>query len=205
MLGQVQGPGIFLAQYVDDQPNFNSFDSCCKTMAGYGYKAVQIPTWDARLINLARCAESQTYADELIGIASQHGLKISELSTHLQGQLVGVNPAYSSLFAGFAPPELANNPKVWQSWATNQLLLAAQASSRLGLNAHVTFSGALLWPYIYPWPQRPGGLVEAGFAELGRRWLPILNKFNALGIAVCYELHPGEDIHDGTSYERFFI
>jgi sugar phosphate isomerase/epimerase len=81
--------------------------------------------------------------------------------------------------------------------------LAAQASRRLGLSAHVTFSGALAWPYVYPWPQRPAGLIETAFAELGRRWRPILDAFEEAGVDVAYEIHPGEDIHDGATFERF--
>jgi sugar phosphate isomerase/epimerase len=88
-------------------------------------------------------------------------------------------------------------------WAVQQLKLAAQASRRLGLNAHATFSGSLAWPYLYPWPQRPAGLVEAAFDELGRRWRPILDAFDEVGVDVCYEVHPGEDLCDCATYERF--
>ena len=73
----------------------------------------------------------------------------------------------------------------------------------MGLNAHATFSGALLWQTIYPWPQRPEGLVEKGFKELAKRWLPILNAFDENGVDLCYEIHPGEDLHDGITYEMF--
>jgi sugar phosphate isomerase/epimerase len=82
-------------------------------------------------------------------------------------------------------------------------LLAARASQHLGLNAHATFSGALLWPMFYPWPQRPPGLVDVGFSELARRWRPILERFDAVGVDLCYEIHPGEDLHDGVTFERF--
>jgi sugar phosphate isomerase/epimerase len=121
----------------------------------------------------------------------------------LQGQLVAVNPVYDTLFDGFAPEAVRGNPVARQAWAVQQLTYAAKASRRLGLAAHATFSGALLWPYVYPWPQRPAGLVEEGFAELGRRWRPILDEFDAEGVDLCYEIHPGEDLHDGISYERF--
>ena len=128
---------------------------------------------------------------------------VTELSTHLQGQLIAVHPAYDALFDGFAPEHVKGDPAARTAWATQQLLWAATASQRLGLTAHVTFSGALAWPYLYPWPQRPAGLVEAAFAELARRWLPILDAFDAAGVDVCYELHPGEDLHDGVTFERF--
>jgi sugar phosphate isomerase/epimerase len=172
-------------------------------MAALGYRGVQIPTWDPRLIDLKRAAESKDYCDELRGRIGEHGLEITELSTHLQGQLVAVHPAYDSLFDAFAPAELHGNPKARTEWAVQQLKWGAQASRHLGLKAHVTFSGALLWPYVYPWPQRPAGLAETAFAELARRWKPILDVFEENGVDACYELHPGEDLHDGVSFEQF--
>ena len=202
-MNTIKGPGIFLAQFLSDQAPFNNLDSICAWAAGLGYKGVQLPTTDPRIIDLQLAAESQTYADEMKGRVQAAGLEITELSTHLQGQLVAVNPVYDALFDGFAPEAVRGNPKARQQWAVQQLKYAAQASQRLGLTAHATFSGALLWPYLYPWPQRPAGLVEDGFAELGRRWRPILDAFDACGVDVCYEVHAGEDLHDGVSYERF--
>jgi sugar phosphate isomerase/epimerase len=199
----IKGPGIFLAQFIGDQAPFNSLPAMCEWAAGLGYKGVQLPTLDPRFIDLKLAAESQTYADELSGTVRAAGLEITELSTHLQGQLVAVNPVYDTLFDGFAPEAVRGNPVARQAWAVQQMTYAAKASRRLGLAAHATFSGALLWPYVYPWPQRPAGLVEEGFAELGRRWRPILDEFEAQGVDLCYEIHPGEDLHDGISYERF--
>ena len=199
----VKGPAIFLAQFMGDQPPFNDLKSICKWVKSLGFVGVQIPTWDARCIDLKKAAESQTYADELKGIVKECGLEITELSTHLQGQLVAVHPAYDSLFDAFAPPSVHGNAKARTQWAIQQLQWAAAASKNLGLNAHATFSGALLWPTVYPWPQRPAGLVETGFKELANRWLPILNTFDEHGVDVCYEIHPGEDLHDGITYEMF--
>ena len=199
----LKGPGIFLAQFLGDQPPFNDMRSICKWAASLGFKGVQIPTWDPRCIDLQKAAESKTYADELKGLVNECGVEITELSTHLQGQLVAVNPAYNTMFDGFAPAAVHKNPKARTAWAVQQLEYAAKASQNLGLNAHATFSGSLLWHTVYPWPQRPAGLVEDGFKELAKRWLPILNKFDEAGIDLCYEIHPGEDLHDGISYEMF--
>lgn len=199
----IQGPAIFLAQFMGDEAPFNSLKNICGWAASLGYKGVQIPTWDSRCIDLKKAAESKTYADEIRGTVEEAGLTITELSTHLQGQLVAVHPAYDTLFDGFAPEELHGRPAERTAWAVDQLRYAAQASRHLGLTAHATFSGALLWPTVYPWPQRPAGLVETGFKELARRWLPILQTFDECGVDVCYEIHPGEDLHDGVTYERF--
>lgn len=199
----MRGPGIFLAQFMGDTPPFDTLASAARWLAGLGYKGVQVPTWDPRCIDLGLAAESQDYCDDILGICREAGVEITELSTHLQGQLVAVHPAYDEAFDGFAPARLRGKPDERQRWAVEQLRLAARASRRLGLSGHATFSGALAWPFIYPWPQRPAGLVEEAFAELGRRWRPILDAFDSEGIDIGYELHPGEDLHDGVSFERF--
>ena len=199
----LKGPGIFLAQFLGDQPPFNNLKAICLWAESLGFKGVQIPTWDPRCIDLQKAAESNTYADEIRGTVEECGLSITELSTHLQGQLVAVHPAYNELFDGFAPESVRGNATARTEWAIQQLKYAAQASRNLGLNAHATFSGSLLWHTVYPWPQRPAGLVETGFRELGRRWKPILDVFEENGVDLCYEIHPGEDLHDGISYEMF--
>ena len=199
----IKGPAIFLAQFAGDAAPFNSLDSIAAWAAGLGYKGVQIPSWDARLFDLKRAAQSTTYCQEVQGILASHGLEITELSTHLQGQLVAVHPAYDAGFDGFAAPEVRGNPALRQKWAVKQMMLAAKASANLGLTAHVTFSGALAWPYLYSWPPRPAGLIETAFDELAKRWRPILDAFDHAGVDVCYEVHPGEDLHDGVSYEMF--
>ncbi len=199
----IQGPAVFLAQFISDEAPFNSLDSICKWAADLGFKGIQMPTLDNRFIDLKLAAESKTYADELTGKVAAHGLKITELSTHLQGQLVAVHPAYNELFDAFAAPEVKNNPKARTEWAIQQLKYAAKASQNLGLTAHATFSGSLLWQFFHPWPQRPDGLVDEAFTELAKRWLPILNEFDNCGVDVCYEIHPGEDLFDGITYEMF--
>ena len=200
---KIKGPAIFLAQFAGDHEPFNSLDSIAKWASKLGYKGVQIPSWDGRLINLDKASNSKSYCDEIIGILKKHDLELTELSTHLQGQLVAVHPVYDIAFDGFAAEDVRGNPKARQEWAVDQMMKAAKASQNLGLTAHATFSGALAWPYLYPWPQRPAGLVEAAFDELAKRWKPILDQFDNAGVDVCYEIHPGEDLHDGITYEMF--
>lgn len=198
----IQGPAIFLAQFLGEEPPFDTLEHLAQWAAGLGYKGLQLPT-APRLFDLEQAAASQQYCDDVVALLARYGLQATELSTHLQGQLIAVHPAYDALFDGFAPEQVRGDPVARTAWATQQLLWAAKASQRMGLKAHVTFSGALAWPYLYPWPQRPAGLVETAFAELARRWLPILDAFDAAGVDLCYELHPGEDLHDGVTFERF--
>jgi sugar phosphate isomerase/epimerase len=203
MMQTIKGPAIFLAQFAGDSAPFNTLDGIADWAAGHGYQGVQIPSWDARLFDLKTASESRSYCDDVKATLDRHGIALTELSTHLQGQLVAVHPAYDLAFDGFAAPAVRGDAKARQAWAVEQMMMAAKASAHLGLSAHATFSGALAWPYLYPWPQRPAGLVEAAFDELAKRWLPILNAFDEAGVDVCYEIHPGEDLHDGITFEMF--
>lgn len=199
----IKGPAIFLAQFAGSEPPFNSLPAIADWAAGLGYKGIQIPTWESNLFNLDLAAESEVYCDELKSMLADKGLEVTELSTHLQGQLVAVHPAFDAQFDGFAPPEVHGNPTARQEWAVDQVKKAARASCNMGLGTHATFSGALAWPYFYPWPARPAGLIEDAFDELARRWKPILDVFDENGVDAAYEIHPGEDLHDGVTFEMF--
>ena len=199
----MKGPAIFLAQFMADDGPFATLAGAARTMAGFGYQGVQLPSWDSRVMDLRLAAESQGYCDEIKGRCAEADVAVTELATHFQGQLIAVHPCYDTLFDSFAPEAVRGDPAGRTRWATDQLVLAARASANMGLSTHATFSGAFLWPMVYPWPQRPTGLVEEGFAELARRWRPILDAFDAAGIDLCFEIHPGEDLHDGVTFERF--
>ena len=199
----IKGPAIFLAQFCGDESPFNNLKDIAKWASGLGYKAVQIPTWDKRIFDLDKAGSSKDYCDEVKGILEEEGLEISELSTHLQGQLVASHPAYDLMFDVFAPENLHGNVKERTKWAVEQMNNAINASNHLGISPMASFSGALLFHTFYPWPQRPTGLVEEGFKELAKRWKPILDHADSKGVDICYEIHPGEDLHDGVTFERF--
>ena len=199
----IKGPALFLAQFADDEAPFDSLENIATWAADLGFKGVQVPSWDTRLFDLEQAAKSQAYCDDVRGVLADQGIELTELSTHIQGQLVAVHPAYDAMFDGFAIPQVRGNPALRQRWAVDQLMLAARASKNLGLTDHASFPGALAWPYFYPWPQRPAGLVEAAFDELAKRWLPILDAFDEAGVNIGFEIHPGEDLHDGITFEMF--
>ncbi|HET8846718.1 MAG TPA: sugar phosphate isomerase/epimerase family protein, partial [Ktedonobacteraceae bacterium] len=200
-MSQIKGPAIFLAQFAQDEPPYNTLSAITRWAKDLGYIGVQIPGWDSRFIDLDLAATSKQYCDDLKGQAN--GLEITEIATHLLGQLVAVSPAFDTLFDSFAPTAVHNNPKARTEWAIDQMTKAIKASRNLGQSALPTFSGAFLWHTVYPWPQRPKGLVEMGFQELARRWQPLLNVADECGVDLAYEIHPGEDLHDGVTFERF--
>ncbi len=203
LMRTMKGPALFLAQFAGDEAPFNSWGGITRWAAGHGYKGVQVPSWDGRLFDLEKAAESRDYCDEFKGTAAESGIEVTELSTHLQGQLVAVHPAYDAAFDGFAAGSVRGDPVARQAWAVDQVRKALSASRNLGLARQAAFSGALAWPYVYPWPQRPAGLVETAFDELAARWRPILDHAEDCGVDICFEIHPGEDLHDGITYEMF--
>ena len=200
-MAKMQGPGIFLAQFLRNEEPYNNLKNIGKWVAGLGYKGVQIPTWDSRVIDLDKAAESKTYCDELKGTLKNIGLEITELSAHLQGQVLAIHPAYEAAFQAFYPQGLRGNDRA--EWAKSRLLKAVQASANLGLTSIPTMSGGFAWHMIYPWPQRPAGLVEEAFNELCRLWKPVLDAAKDKGTVMSFELHPGSDLFDGATFEMF--
>ena len=199
----MKGAALFLAQFVSDQAPFDTWSGITRWAAECGYAGVQVPSWDGRLIDLAEAARSVGYCDDFLGQARENGIVVTDLSTHLQGQLVAVHPAYDTAFDGFAAPHVRGDPRARREWAEDQVRMALTASRNMGLKAHATFSGALAWPYVYPWPQRMPGLVDEAFDELARRWRPLLDHAEECGVDLAYEIHPGEDLHDGITFEMF--
>ena len=171
--------------------------------AGLGYKGMQIPTWDGRLIDLKKAAASKAYCDEIKGICREAGVEITELSTHLQGQLVAVHPAYDEAFDGFAAPEVRGNPKARQAWAVDQVKGGARPRAISASSVMRPSPARSAWPFMYPWPQRPAGLVETAFDELAKRWRPILDASTRPASTSATRSIPARTCIDGVTFEMF--
>jgi len=200
-MASMKGPGVLLAQFLRDEPPYDTLENIGGWVAGLGYRGVQIPAWDPRVIDLDQAAESVAYCDDYRGRLADLGLEITELATHLQGQVLAMHPVYEVGFEAFYPHGLSGSERT--AWAADQLEKSIRASANLGIGAIPTFSGALAWHMIYPWPQRPPGVIEAAFEELARRWLPLLDMARDHGCTFAYELHPGSDLYDGATFEMF--
>ena len=197
----IKGPGIFLAQFLRDHEPYNNLKNICSWVANLGYKGVQIPTWDKRVIDLDKAAASKSYCEDLQASLEKSGLQVTELAAHLQGQVLAIHPAYETAFGTFYPEGLDDSERV--KWARAELIKSVKASANLGLKAVPVLSGGLAWHMIYPWPQRPAGLVDMAFKELCRRWKPVLDVAQNQGVTIAFELHPGSDIYDGATFEMF--
>ena len=154
----MKGPAIFLAQFMRDEEPYNSMENIGKWVAGLGYKGIQIPAWDERVINLDQAAVSKTYCDDFKGKLQEMGLEPTELAAYLAGQVLAVHPAYEIMFEAFHPPGLKGNART--EWATEELKKTIHASVNMGTEVIPVLSGGFAWQMVYPWPQRPEGIIE---------------------------------------------
>ena len=200
-MGSIKGPAICLAQFLRDEEPYNNLENIGKWVAGLGYKGVQVPSWDGRVFDRDLAAESKTYCDEYNGKLQEMGLEVTELGGFLAGQVLAIHPAYEIMFEGFHPKGLKGKERT--EWAAGELKKCVDASVHLGTNVVPTLSGGLAWHMVYPWPQRPEGIIDEAFKELTNRWLPLLDYADERGVVFAYELHPGSDVYDGATYEMF--
>jgi hypothetical protein len=149
-MSSIKGPAIFLAQFLRDEAPYNDIQSITEWVAGLGYKGVQIPTWDPRTFDLDKAAGSKSYCEDYKGLLAERGVVPTELSGHLQGQVLAIHPAYEVMFQPFYPEGLGDRERV--EWATGGLEKVIRASANLGLDNIPTLSGGLAWHMVYPWP-----------------------------------------------------
>ena len=198
---KMKGPAIFLAQFMRDEEPYNNINNIGRWAADLGYKGVQIPGWDPRAIDLGKAAESKTYCDDYRGLLQEMGLEPTEVTGYLAGQVLAVHPAYEIMFEAFHPPGLKGNERT--EWAAGELKKCIYASVNMGTSVIPVLSGGFAWHTIYPWPQRPDGIIQEAFRELAKRWRPLLDLAHDNGTVFAYELHPGSDVYDGATYEMF--
>jgi len=200
-MANIKGPAIFLAQFLRDQPPFNNLKNIGKWFAGLGYKGVQIPGWDGRVIDIDKAAQSKAYCDDYKGTLREMGIEATEVAGYLAGQVLAIHPAYEVGFEGFHPKGLRGNART--EWAAGELKKCIAASANFGLRNIPVLSGGFAWHMMYPWPQRAPGIIDEAFKELAKRWRPLLDLARDKGCVFGYELHPGSDIYDGATFEMF--
>ncbi|MCZ8122381.1 MAG: sugar phosphate isomerase/epimerase [Magnetospirillum sp.] len=199
----MKGPGLMLSQFIGAASPYDSLPGLARWARGLGYEGLQVPVHDPRILDPFALAADPAAARALVARLDGEGMAIGELAAHRAGQLMAVHPAYDALADAFAPDSVRGDPAARRALAERTLIAAIDAAAHLGIGKVVTFTGALAWPFFYPWPPAPPGLFERAFDELAARWRPIVAHAEALGVDLLFEPHPGEDVHDGTTFARF--
>jgi sugar phosphate isomerase/epimerase len=198
----VKGIALFIAQGWG-KPGWETLEQCAKSAAGLGYDGLQVPLWNDGPIDVELAATSTDYCQEQQGIATEAGCPIVELANHVEGQLVRCGAAYQPLFRGFAPKEIRGNWNEVTAWAQNRLKLSAKTTRNFGFDRVATFPGTSIFHTGYEWPQRPKGLVNAAFNALANAWRPVFETGDEVGVQFAFELHPMEELMDGSTFNRF--
>jgi len=200
-MNKIKGPGIFLAQFLREKPPYNSLEGIIPWVVKLGYQGVQIPSWDKRIFDLETAAGSKSYCDDYKGQLAGKQVELIELASYLQGQVLAMHPVYAEMFQPFYPDGLSLDK--CRDWATDQLKKTVMASVNFGTKNISVLSGGFAWHLVYPWPQRPEGIIDEAFTELAKRWRPILDLAGEHGISIGFELHPGSDLYDGATFDMF--
>src|SRR3989440_12408808 len=82
-VSQIKGPAIFLAQFAQDVPPYNTLRAITQWVKDLGYIGVQIPGWISHCIDLDKTGESKKYCEDLRG--QTKGIEISEIATTVTG------------------------------------------------------------------------------------------------------------------------
>jgi sugar phosphate isomerase/epimerase len=196
----IKGPGILSAQFMTKEPPRDNLENFSTWAADLGFKGLQLMP-EPQVIDLDKGAVSKTYCDEWAGKLKAKGLICTDFHAAIFSQMLAFNPAYETLFEGFHPKGLKG--KELTDWATNGLKKLIKTAANLGISGFPVLSGGLAWIMVYPWPQRPAGIIETAFKELARRWLPILDYAQENGVTINYELHPCCDLFDGATFDMF--
>ncbi|OGJ72152.1 hypothetical protein A2424_05950 [Candidatus Peribacteria bacterium RIFOXYC1_FULL_54_13] len=198
----LRGPSLFIAQGWGKK-GWSNLKECAQSAAALGYKGLQATLWTGGAIDTKLAAESKTYCDEQQGIATGEGCPIVELANHVEGQLMRCGTAYRPQFRAFAPEEMGDDWNAISQWAAYRMKLSASAARNFGFDRLAAFPGTSIFHTMYEWPQRPKGLVTAAFNALAAAWRPVFEHGDEVGVAYAFELHPMEDLMDGSTFNRF--
>lgn len=169
--------------------------------AAWGYDGLELACWGDHF-DVRRATSEPDYCVERRELLNSYGLDVYAVSSHLVGQAVcdRIDERHRSIL-----PE-----HVWgdgdgegvRRRAAKEMELTARAAANLGVPVVNGFTGSSIWPLLYSFPPVPEAWVEEGFADFARRWNPILDVFDEVGVRFALEVHPTEIAFDHVTAER---
>ncbi len=207
MPSTVKGPGILIAQFAGDEPPFNTWPRDLPLGRGPGLQGHPAPgPIDPRFFHLQegggnRKALLRRDRRDRPGARHCDHRALHKFVRPARRCESGFRRGFRRLRSASAARADRESASVGRS---SSFELAALASRNLGLSVAISFTGALAWPFFYPWPRRPSGLIVEALPNSAADWRPILDASSTRpAVDVAYELHPGEDVFDGATFERF--
>ncbi len=185
---------LFTGQWAD-----LPFEQLCQKAKGFGYDGLEIACWgDHFEVDKADAA----YCRQKHATLERHGLKVFALGAHLVGQAVcdRIDERHKSILPAYIWGD--GEPEGVRQRAAKEMIKVAKAAKTLGLKVVTGFTGSSIWPLLYAFPPVTEAMVDAGYADFGKRWKPILNEFQKAGVKFALEVHPTEIAFDIVSAER---
>jgi sugar phosphate isomerase/epimerase len=167
----------------------------------FGFDGLELACWGDHF-DVQRALKEDGYAQGRRDLLAKYGLQVFAVSNHLVGQAVcdNIDERHKSII----PPHVwgDGNPQGVQQRAAKEMQDTARAAAKLGVKIVAGFTGSSIWPLLYSFPPVPDAMIDAGFADFARRWNPILDIFDEVGVRFALEVHPTEIAFDVSSAQR---
>ncbi len=165
----------------------------------FGYDGLELACWGDHF-EVAKA--DQAYCDAKRAALDAAGMKCYAISTHLVGQAVcdNIDARHAQILPDYIYGD--GDPEGVRQRAAAELIATAHAAKRFGVSVVNGFTGSSIWHLCYSFPPVLPGQIDAGYADFAKRFIPILDEFQKLGIKYALEVHPTEIAFDIASAER---
>ncbi|MDA8033601.1 MAG: sugar phosphate isomerase/epimerase [Actinomycetota bacterium] len=181
---------LFTGQWTD-----LPLEEVARRAAGWGYDGLELACWGDHL-DVTRW-DDDAYVAGRREILGRHGLGVWAISNHLVGQAVCDDPI-DARHQSILPPRIWGDgePEGVRQRAAEEMKATARFAARLGVDVVVGFTGSSIWKLVAMFPPVTEEMVAEGFADFARRWHPILDVFDEVGVRFALEVHPSEIAYD---------
>lgn len=185
---------LFTGQWAD-----LPFETMLTKAKSFGYDGVELGCWgDHMEIDKA----NQAYCDSKLKTLKKHQLKLFTISTHLVGQAVCDHPdqRHKAILPDYVWGD--GDPEGVRQRAAEEIIRTGETAHRLGIDTVVGFTGSSIWHLLYSFPAVPEEMIEKGYQDFAKRWKPILDEYEKLGVKYALEVHPTEIAFDIETAKR---
>ncbi len=185
---------LFTGQWADLK-----IEALCKKAKSFGYDGLELACWgDHFEVEKA----TQSYCDAKKKLLKKYGLEVYAISAHLVGQAVcdNIDERHKCILS----PKIYGDgkPEGVRQRAAAELVETAKAAKRLGVKVVNGFTGSSIWHLLYSFPPVSKEMIDKGYKDFAKRFIPILDEFKKLGVKFALEAHPTEIAFDIASAER---
>ncbi len=185
---------LFTGQWAD-----LPFETVCQKAKSFGYDGIEIACWGDHF-EVSKADEE--YCKRKREILDKYGLKVFAISNHLVGQAVAdrIDLRHKSILPDYVWGD--GDPEGVRQRAAQEMIRTGEAAARLGVSIVNGFTGSPVWHLIYSFPPVPPSMIEEGFEEFARRFIPVLDAYQKTGIRFGLEVHPTEIAFDIASAKK---